>query len=75
MMRGIGDAVVALGTIRALGQVTVWVCRFRDGRLLRLEAHSARDPGRVAWALAQAGLPADSFASPGDPSEAPDLAK
>jgi ketosteroid isomerase-like protein len=77
-MRGVGDAVVALGTIRAQGrgsgvrveEPTVWVCRLRDGRLLRLEAHPPRDPGRVAWALAQAGLPADAFEWPGASGEA-----
>jgi len=77
-MRGLGDAVVALGTIRAQGrgsgvrveEPAVWLCRFRDDRLLRLEAHAARDRGRVAWALAQAGLPPGSFDAPRESGEA-----
>jgi ketosteroid isomerase-like protein len=68
-MRANGDVVVALGTIRARGRAsgvdveepTVWLCRIRGGRVLRLEAHAARDPAQVAWALAQAGLPPDAF--------------
>ena len=64
-----GDAVVVLGTLRARGrgsgveveEPTVWLCRVRDGRMQRLEAHAAREPGRVAWALAEAGLPPAAF--------------
>jgi ketosteroid isomerase-like protein len=68
-MREHGEVVVVLGTLSARGrgsgveveEPTVWLCRLRDGRMLRLEAHAARDPARVAWALAQAGLPPDAF--------------
>jgi ketosteroid isomerase-like protein len=68
-MRENGDMVVVVGTLHARGrgsgvdveEPTVWLCRFRDGRMLRLEAHTARDPAQVAWALAQAGLPPDAF--------------
>src|SRR3984893_14387647 len=43
-MRGHADAVVVLGTLRAQGrdsgveveEPTVWLCRVRDGRMLRL---------------------------------------
>ena len=64
-----GDLVVALGTIRTSGRTsgvdveepTVWLCRFRGGRILGLEAHAARDRAQITWALAQAGLPPDAF--------------
>ena len=77
-MRENGDVVVALGTIRARGRAsgvdveepTVWLCRIRDGRILRLEAHAARDPARVAWALAEAGLPPAAFRMHGESAEA-----
>jgi ketosteroid isomerase-like protein len=77
-VRASGDVVVAVGTIRARGRAsgvdveepTVWLCRIRDGRILRLEAHPARDPARVAWALAEAGLPADAFRTPDESAEA-----
>ncbi|HWY89041.1 MAG TPA: nuclear transport factor 2 family protein [Solirubrobacteraceae bacterium] len=67
-MREHGDVVVVLGTLRAQGrgsgveveEPVVWLCRLRDGRMLR-QAHAARDPARVAWALAKAGLPPDAF--------------
>jgi ketosteroid isomerase-like protein len=73
-----GDVVVILGTLRAQGrgsgveveEPTVWLCRVRDGQILRLEAHAAREPGRVAWALAQAGLPPDAFDAHGESVEA-----
>jgi ketosteroid isomerase-like protein len=77
-MRENGDVVVVLGTIRARGRAsgvdveepTVWLCRIRGGRILRLEAHAARDPARVAWALAEAGLPPDAFDTHGASGEA-----
>ncbi|HVS28419.1 MAG TPA: nuclear transport factor 2 family protein [Solirubrobacteraceae bacterium] len=64
-----GDLMVVLGTIYARGrgsgveveEPTVWLCRFHDGRLLRIEARAAREPGQIAWALAEAGLPPDAF--------------
>jgi ketosteroid isomerase-like protein len=72
-MREHGDVVVVLGTLRGQGrgsgveveEPTVWLCRLREGRMLRLEAHAARDPAQVIWTLAQAGLPPDAFDSPG----------
>jgi ketosteroid isomerase-like protein len=77
-MREHGEVVVVLGTIRARGrgsgveveEPTVWLCRFRDGRVLRLEAHAARDPAQVAWALVQAGLPPDALDAHGASREA-----
>jgi ketosteroid isomerase-like protein len=70
-MREHEDFVVALGTIRARGrrsgveveEPAVWLCRVRNRRILRVEAHTARDPAQVAWALAEAGLPPDTFAA------------
>ncbi|HVS29638.1 MAG TPA: nuclear transport factor 2 family protein [Solirubrobacteraceae bacterium] len=64
-----GEFVVVLGTLHARGrgsgveveEPTVWLCRIRDGRMLRLEGRPAREPGQVAWALAEAGLPPDAF--------------
>jgi ketosteroid isomerase-like protein len=75
--RAHGDVVVALGKLRARGrgsgveveEPTVWLCRIRDGRMLRLEAHAARDPTQVGWVLAQAGLPPDAFDGHGDSGE------
>jgi ketosteroid isomerase-like protein len=72
-MRENDDLVVVLGTIRARGrgsgvdveEPAVWLCRVRNGRVLRLEAHAARDPAQVAWALAEAGLPPDAFDAQG----------
>jgi hypothetical protein len=77
-MRERGDVVVVLGTLRARGrgsgveveEPTVWLCRCRCGRMLRLEAHAARDSAQVVWALAQAGLPPDAFDAPGESGEA-----
>ena len=68
-VRHSGDVLVALGHLRARGRSsgiemnerTVWVCRVRNGRALRLEARSATDPAEVARALADAGLPPDAF--------------
>ena len=68
-VRHSGDALVALGRLRARGRSsgvevserTVWVCHVRNGRALRLEARSAADPAAVARALVDAGLPRDSF--------------
>jgi ketosteroid isomerase-like protein len=64
-----GDVVVALGRVRGRGRAsgieieapTVSVCRFRAGRMLRLEARPGDDPAQIARALAEAGLPAGTF--------------
>jgi ketosteroid isomerase-like protein len=79
VMRGNDDVVVVLGTIRARGRASgvdveepaVWLCHIRGGRILRLDAHTARDPAQVAWALAEAGLPSDAFDTHGASGETP----
>ena len=80
-MRENGDVVVMLGTLRARGrgsgveveEPTVWLCRIRDGRMRRIEAHPARDPAQVARVLAEAGLPPDAFDTRGESDEAANL--
>ena len=63
------DIAVALGRIRVRGRASgievdrpiVWICRFRGGRLRALLARRADDPGEIARALDEAGLPHDAF--------------
>ena len=63
------EIAVAVGRIRVQGRASgvavegriVWICRIRDGRLLSLVARRADDPGEIALALEEAGLPADAF--------------
>jgi ketosteroid isomerase-like protein len=64
-----GDVVVALGRLRGWGRAsgievespTVWLCRFRAGRILRIEARRGDDAAELSRALAEAGLPRDAF--------------
>jgi ketosteroid isomerase-like protein len=42
---------------------TVWFCRFRAGRILRIEARRGDDAAELSRALAEAGLPPDAFKS------------
>jgi ketosteroid isomerase-like protein len=82
-MRENGDMVVVVGTLHARGrgsgveveEPVVWLCRFRDGRMLRLEAHAARDRTQVTWALMQAGLSPDAFDAPGESDKAANLSE
>ena len=64
-----GDVVVALGRLRGRGRAsrievespTMWICRVRAGRIVRIEARRSDDPAELARALAEAGLPPGAF--------------
>ena len=73
-----GDLVAVLGVIRARGRAssleveepTLWLCRCRAGRLMRVEAHSARDPAKLNRLLGEIGLPRNALSDYGDPGSA-----